>query len=280
MPFARFLFLIAIFIFFAAEPRLGADVEVPIRFSHNLVWIDVHAAGRRDPLHFLFDTGAGATVINADTATEMGLHFGGYEPIRGVNGSGGARWASGLRGEAAGLNMPGSLLAVSLRNASRSCGQRIDGLLSLSFFQGRVVQIDYRAGKLRLLERSPAISTGAFSLPMRRLNDAFGIPISVAGNPPEWMRLDTGCDEALLWNPGKHDRLGSSSRVSIALSSHAPEPMRADVRLGADGFSNLSIGVQGTEIFPGESGLLGNGLLSRYRVTIDPGKKSVAFEKQ
>ena len=214
-----------------------------------------------------------------ETARQLGLKFGGSEAVRGVNSRSTASWVSGFAATANGLQMPASLLAVDLGGASRACGRRIDGLLGADFLEGRVVQIDYKAGKIRLLDRASATMAGGSSLPLRRLNDGFGVPVSVCGNKAEWMRLDTGCDAALHWVISKRDRLQNSHMVSIGLSPASRNLAKADVCLGTDCLHNVTIGFQEREIFPGESGLLGNGLLSRYRVTIDTAKNRVLLEK-
>jgi hypothetical protein len=50
------------------------------------------------------------------------------------------------------------------------------------------------------------------------------------------------------------------------------------VQLGKQCFNAVSTGVHREQIFPGEAGLLGNGLLSKFRLTIDEPENSVIFE--
>ena len=70
------------------------------------------------------------------------------------------------------------LLAIDLSNASRVCGRKIDGLLGADFLQGRVVQIDYKAQKIRLFACGENPAGNAVCLPLKRLNDSFCIPVS------------------------------------------------------------------------------------------------------
>ena len=50
------------------------------------------------------------------------------------------------------------------------------------------------------------------------------------------------------------------------------------VQLGQQGFKAVTTGVHTEPIFSGEAGLLGNGLLSKFRLTIDQPGNRVIFE--
>ena len=176
------------------------------------------------------------------------LKFGGSENIRGVNCVGAARWVSGFDASACGIPIRSSLLAVNLSAASRACGQRIDGLLGADFLEGRVAQIDYQAGKIRVLDHAVALPAASHCRCVAENSTAPSASRfrSHGNNPPEWVRLDTGCDEALHWVAGKRDRLQTSPTVLIGLSQGARRIAKADVRLGARRIpiSNVAIGVR------------------------------------
>jgi hypothetical protein len=54
--------------------------------------------------------------------------------------------------------------------------------------------------------------------------------------------------------------------------------MNTSVQLGKQSFKAVITGVHREPIFPGEAGLLGNGLLSKFRLTIDQPGNRVIFE--
>jgi len=259
--------------------RAGTVAEFPFRFSHNLIWIKMDTGAQSKPLNFLLDTGAGSTVLNIETAKSLGLKMGGSEFVRGVNSRSVAREVEGFDAKIAGIPVRRSLLAVDLSAASRNCHQRIDGLLGADFLQGRVVQIDYAMGKIRLLGRSDPPDARAQVLPIRQLNGGLCVPVGVCGNKPQWMRLDTGCDEALLWVFRKSDKLKDPAMLSIGLSTATACYAKTGVELGGEYIEDVKSGVQEKEIFPGESGLLGNGLLSRFKVTVDMTRRIVILQR-
>ena len=57
---------------------------------------------------------------------------------------------------------------------------KVDGLLGQDFFRGRIVQIDFRKKRVRLLDRADA--AGSLVLPIRFQNGAMCVPVSVAGS--------------------------------------------------------------------------------------------------
>jgi hypothetical protein len=92
------------------------------------------------------------------------------------------------------------------------------------------------------------------------------------------MRLDTGCDSALEWvASGTQER--QISGPSIALSGSSVHYVDTSARLGKRCLNNIRAGIHRQRIFPGEDGLLGNALLSEFRLTIDAPGSRVIFEK-
>jgi hypothetical protein len=154
----------------------------------------------------------------------------------------------------------------------------VDGILGVDFFRGRVVQIDFNEGEIRLLDRCDPKLAKCDILPIKICNGAFCVPIRIAGNPLQWMRLDTGCDSALEWvvEGTKRDQ---TDRSSIGVSGSTVQYLDTPVRLGKFCFNSVPAGIRTKPLFPGEDGLLGNGLLSKFCVTIDERRSRVIFQE-
>ncbi len=280
-PLVRVKFvLLASLLLIALTPGLRAQPAsaVPFQYRNGLLWIEVFAAGSPRPLRFLVDSGASHSVIDLAAARRCGLRLGRAELVKGVGCETEARHVDGFRAQVAGQPLPSALLALSLDNVSAATGQHIDGLLGADFFRSRIVQIDFAARQLRLLGTCPSPAR-AFTLPTRNLNQAICVPIAVNGRGSQWVRVDTGCDEALQWVASGMRASGSKRKVSIGVAGASLSFANTDVKIGSQLFSGIRTGLHRREIFPGEDGLLGNGLLSRFRLTFDGVGHRVVFER-
>jgi len=240
-----------------------------------LIWLKVNIAGKSKPLNFLLDSGAGISAIDLRTARRLDLILGSRQVVLGVNGQGCAFQVSDLHAVCAGVALPKTVLAVDLRALSDCCEQPVDGILGADFFRNRIVQINFRDGHVRILERCNPNLAKCEILPIRMCNDAFCVPVRVAGNSAQWMRLDTGSDAALEWVVGGTEKR-RTGQSSIGLSGVSVRHINTSVQLGKKCFNAVTTGVHREQIFPGEDGLLGNALLSKFRLTIDqPGNRVI-----
>jgi hypothetical protein len=257
---------------------LSARSEVPgeihSQYRDGMIWLKVNIAGKSEPLNFLLDSGAGVSAIDLRTARADGVLLGRRQIVLGVNGQSFAFQVNGLQALCAGIALPKTILAVDLHGLSDCCGQPVDGILGADFFRGRIVQIDFKDGRVRILERCNPNLAKCEILPIRMCNDAFCVPVRVAGNSAQWMRLDTGSDAALEWVVGETEKR-QTGQSSIGLSGKSVH-INTSVQLGKKCFNAVTTGVHRTQIFPGEDGLLGNALLSKFRLTIDqPGNRVI-----
>jgi len=92
------------------------------------------------------------------------------------------------------------------------------------------------------------------------------VAVSIAGKSGQWLRLDTGCDDTIHWVAGRPERL---SGLHLGAPEGAGRRVKTDVQFGGRFFGDVDIAVQEKAIFPDEDGLLGNGILSKFTVTID-----------
>ena len=251
----------------AASP--SSATAIPFEYCCGFLWIQVQSPASARPLNFLFDTGASVSVIDAGTAKQLHLKTGNPVGVRGVNAALTGSWAAGFTASAAGVALPADYLSLDLSKLAQSCGRSLDGLVGADFIRGRVVEIDFASHQLRLLEKaSPAVSDTV--LPLKVCHGAFCVAAGVNHQTNQWVRLDTGCATALQWVSSAVSTRGSFRKPAVGLAAFSIPQAATTVFLGDRRFDGVPTGIHRRAIFAGESGLLGNGMLERFRtVTID-----------
>ncbi len=265
--------LCAVLIFAAALARVQAASvslsEFPFEFREGLLWVEVNVPQSRKSLNFLVDTGAGVSVINLSTAKRIGLKLGRQVMVHGVRTVLTGYWQQRMLAKVGEVELPREYLAVDLDKLSSSCERPVDGLVGADFFRGRVVQIDFEAQRIRLLKPEKAGKAGE-SLPLHLRSCGMRVPIRVNDHKRQWVRLDTGCATALQWVTSDVRPEQCGRKMAIGLVEISIPQTETTVGIGEHKFGNVPTGLHETAIFPGEAGLLGNGLLSRFStITID-----------
>lgn len=252
--------------------RVQAVTNIPIEYRNGMIWLKISIQGKDQQLNFVLDSGAGVNIVDVTVARKLGLRLGRSEVVQGCSGETVAYHLDGFTIRVASFPVNSSFLAMDLSGPNQCCPHHIDGLIGMDFFLNHIVQIDYETQKIRLLQRNEINFAHSETLPLTRCNDALCATVSVANNKPELLRLDTGCRTAIEWVATKDVKKKLNS-ASVGLNSSCFCNTRADVRLGTVCVPSVRIGMRKTELFPGESGLIGNGLLSRFTVTIDAARK-------
>lgn len=268
------LILCAFLFCLEAAGRLQATEQtsavIPFEYHEGLLWIQVQVPESDRPLNFLFDTGASVSVINADTAAVLGLTGGDNIDVQAVNATTAGRWPVRMAAKSGNLALPSKYLSLDLSRLALSCGRPLDGLLGADFVQGRVVQINYETHQLCLLESAPKAANGDVTMTLKRHNDCYLVPATVNGQKRQWLRLDTGCASPLQWVETKSHASAKTTSPAIGLAGCLIPQTETSLRLGSEKFDHIPAGLHPRAIFVGEAGLLGNGLLTRFKtVTID-----------
>ena len=220
-------------------------------------------------MHFLLDTGASVSVLNLKTAQRLGLQLGSRVSVTGVGATLAGYWPARLSAKADEIELPGQFLALDLSKLSGVCSNSVDGLIGADFFCDRVVQIDYAAQKLRVLDSKP-LDEEANAIPLEARRCGMRVKVSVNGHSPQWVRVDTGCATALQWVTTYVSSRRCASKLAVGLSQLSIPQTVTNIKLGNQRLDGVETGLHRQAIFPGESGLLGNGLLARFgTVTID-----------
>ncbi|MEW6302872.1 MAG: aspartyl protease family protein [Verrucomicrobiota bacterium] len=251
----------------ALRPASAAVLdEIPIEVREGLVWLKVSVPQQKEPLNFLLDSGAQASVVSLATARHLGLNSGLTVRVQGVSSAAEGRWPLRLDAHTGDVRLPRRYVGVNLDELSRACLCSVDGLIGADFFRDRIVQIDYAAQKLRLLDAPPA---NVASVPLQTRRGALCVDLEVNGSPTRHVRVDTGCSMALHWVTPKQPAANPNQRVSVALAKLAIPTDETRVKLGEFQFGAIPTGLHTEEIFSNEGGLLGNALLEKFVVTFD-----------
>jgi len=257
---------------------LFAATPIPFQFRNGMICLKVTVAESGEPLNFLLDSGAGASVLDLTVARRLGLELGESQNVQGVHSRTVAYRVKTFAARVAGVPLPATVLALDLSGPGRACQKGIDGLLGIDFFRGRIVQIDFTSRTVRLLQRAELNEAGCESLALSARNDALCARIAIDGNAPQWLRLDTGCNTALEWVVTGH-KAKNLSATTLGLNSGPVREIHTNVQLGAIHLSAVRTGIHTEQMFAGEAGLIGNGLLSQFRVTLDADKSRVLLSR-
>jgi hypothetical protein len=263
------------------QVRAGSTVlsEFPFEFCEGLLWVQVTVPQSDKPLNFLLDTGAGASVINLNTAKQIGLKLGEATTVRGVQTTLTGYWLKQMSAKVGDVQLPSDYLAIDLDKLGKACERPVDGLVGLDFFRANVVQIDFVVQKIRILKSDNA-EKSAEALPLQLRPCGIRVPITVDGHKRQWVRLDTGCASALQWVTSDVLPEQCTRQTAIGLAAISIPQTQTMVNIGKEAFEKVPTGLHDKAIFAGEAGLLGNGLLSRFStITIDTKAGHVFLEK-
>jgi hypothetical protein len=255
----------------------GRNNGIHFRYVDNLVWVDVRSEATAKTFHFLLDSGAGATILDTECARQLKLKLGRPETVQSVVGRTRAWKVRHVNLIAGNIPLPSSALVVNLSTVERTVGKRIDGLIGIDFFERRAVQLDYRRGQLRVFDHY-APRAGATVIPLRSRNSILCAKLKLNDIRSQWLRVDTGCSEALHWAGESARRARGNRNTTVALTRGKVSFQRVSVQCAGKELGVVRAGLHRNAFFKGEDGLLGNGLLSRYRVTIDARRRRLILE--
>lgn len=252
-----------------AESGLSSTGELSMQFREGLLWVEISVPQSKETLHFLVDSGASVSVLNLSTAKRLGLRLGPKVDVTAVATKLTGHWPVKLNATANQMQLPDEFLALDLGKLSSACSRSVDGLLGADFFRERIVQIDYAAQKLRVLAASPS-DADTNSVPLEARPCGFRVAVNVNGGKSQWVRVDTGCATAFQWVTSRERAERCTTKLAVGLAELSIPQTMVGLRIGNYTLDTVPTGLHRKAIFPGESGLLGNGLLAQFGVmTID-----------
>ena len=275
------LFVGLIFLLVAAFMEVRAaqpEGEFPFQYREGLLWVQVRVGQSPKPLNFLLDSGANVSVLHLPTAQRLGLRLGQRVSVSGVQATTDGYWPQHLKAQAGEVKLPKDYLVMDLSDLGRACAIPVDGLIGADFFRQHLLQIDFAAEKVRLLNRAQRPSAREI-LPLETRRCGLRVPIRVNGHELQWFRLDTGCATALQWVTSSVDPKTCNPQMAVALTRLSIPATQVAVEVGSTRFECVPAGLHNQPIFAGECGLLGNGILSRFKVvTVDVKNRRLFLE--
>jgi predicted aspartyl protease len=294
-----FLTTVCCFSSFAQTSKNNQVVEVPFDFYRNEIILQVKINGKGF-FNMMLDTGTDPSAIDLKAAKEIGLKLASV----GHQGSGGGTDVNLVyKTKLALVEVDGfaakniEALAIDLSKPSAALGKQIHGVLGHSFFEGRVVQIDFPKRVVRFFSKSPfpkkANQTNSLTqtvLPFR-YNDNFLIDDVFVNGKKMTANFDTGSNGNFQLTPAAVIDLGLEAEVAKAQVGQSVGFNGAgENRTGK--IKNVTIGGisidEPTVVFFGKgtgrdkepwSINIGNAFLSDFVATIDYRNKTITLEK-
>lgn len=285
-----------------AAPAPAADttvlVSVPFRLEANNPFVDVLVNGS-GPHNFLLDTGSPVTALDRGLAERLGLEV---EAAGMASGMGGDSVPAGrvegvtvrLEGEEAAPEEAWVLPLDSLM--SPAADRTVDGVVGYPLFRDRVLDVDFPAGSVRVHQPGPFRYAGSGHRLEMRVIDGWPRVEAVADLPgvgptPVELMVDVGSRGNVLFTTPfvrRHrveEFLQDTARATLGLGiggagsfllSHIDGLQLGDLRVPGvvAGFST-----GGALPFGQFDGILGTGVLGRYRVILDYTRGEMILEE-
>ena len=269
-------------------------LNIPFEFEFNQIVLRVRV-NNSAPLKFMFDTGAGVSILSARRAAELKLKSVDTVKATGVGGSLEGSLAIGVSLSVPGVAVLNQRLALLPLDVPFCEGKDIEGIIGYDFIKEFVVEINYERRTLSLFAPSNYRYQGhgeVFPLIMK------GTPriharIAVPGKPAieGLFEIDTGSDGVLTINSPfvNRQKLVSALTAQVADIERGlgGESKRVDARLGYMQLGpfkinapivGLSIDTVGSMAAEDNDGPIGNEIMRRFKVTIDYSRQRMMLE--
>jgi hypothetical protein len=275
---------------------------IPFNFENDHLMVRARVNGS-DPLWFMLDTGAEATIINKARMTQLGVQPFGSSSINGGGNSADFAFADVARLEVGGATLLDQRDGVlDLSGLERIYGMPMGGLFGYDFFSRFVVRVDYDAKTIDLLEPGDYRYSGSGSpvpFVLRGRCPHLTSTITVPSLPPlsADLIIDAGAaDTVNLTSPFvRANRLLEFARKSPAggpntmagsekefFAQTSVRGRLGTISLGSftlkDIPSNLMVGSKGAYASESFSGVVGEGILHRFNAVYDYARNVMILE--
>jgi predicted aspartyl protease len=270
---------------------------IPLEMDGNTIFLRVRV-NDSPPLKFIFDTGAGMTVINARLAASMKLKAHDKAKGTGIGGSLEGTFIKGISLGVPGVKVFNQPVAAFPFDAVPACAAGdIDGIIGYEFIKEFVVEIDYAAKTLNLHDpQSYTYSSRGEIIPLTIERTPFvHATVALVGRAPVEgkFEIDTGSDGTLSINKPfveKHKLLADAAQTSkgsnrgLGGESETISVRLKSLQLGSFVLQNpvvdLSLATEGSLASETNDGPIGNEILRRFKVIIDYSRQRMMLEPE
>ena len=284
----------------AAVPRVRfvsgkSALKIPFELFGNLILLQVRV-NHSDSLRFILDTGADTSVIDEQRAKGLGLTPQGKIVASGAAGSAEATFTKGVSVSLPGVEVLDQTIYVLPLGSLSALGRKIDGVLGNDVLKEFVLEIDYSARTINLYEpRGYRYSGTGKIIPLTIDEGLLFVRASVTpqGRAPieAKFEIDSGSTGAILLNTPfveSHKLLATVPKTVQTNSGGVGGTAKMligrvnKVRLGRfvidHPITHFSQAREGDYASSKYDGLIGDRILSRFRVIVDYSRRRMMLE--
>jgi hypothetical protein len=275
----------------------GLIAEIPFQLHGSFIVTEI-SVDESVPLNFIFDTGAGGTVIDANTAAGLGIVGDETVSREGATGMAEIVRSTDHIVYVEDISFQDVTLGIAeLGHIERRIGTPIDGVIGWLILSQYAVRIDYDAMLIEIYDNNKfEYDFGDSGYTLEVQGTAIFTNVTVAfksGNIfTGKVLVDTGAGNTFYFNTpfieendllAEMDTYYERETQSISTeSAHVYTTMLANLSISDYEFStlpaNIAIAEAGASSWSGPMGILGNGVLKRFNVFIDLQQKMMSLE--
>lgn len=137
-------FFVSIFILITGTNALAQMHIIPFELSEHYMFIKVTVNERKDTLHFIFDTGASATIMDANTASKLGLKPSSTSSALGSSGAAGISIISNQKLKTSTLVLNEiSFGVLDLSSLNYVLNHHVDGIIGRDIYEKGICRVDF-----------------------------------------------------------------------------------------------------------------------------------------
>jgi len=280
------------------EPDRNNPVAlIPFKLYGNYIIIEL-SVDNSDPLAFIFDTGAGGTIINSKTANIIGISGGEYVQRKGATGEAQINLSRKHAVSTDGFSLRNlNLGIVELGHLEKQIGIKIDGIIGWQILSQYAVRINYDQMQIEIYnpkKYDQKLDLSGFNVLLRGtaiFADA-RIVLKDGASFTGKVLIDTGAGGSIYINtPFSRDN-GLLSKIGNSYEHNAKSlstdngifttGMCSGLTIGSSEFTDVPVSISSAEkgLFssPGFMGILGNEVLKRFNLFINVKQQRISLE--